>query len=199
MPAAIDWELEGLDLRSEMKSWRMKTCSKLLDQLKMGKYVLVRSSPFSGKSSLAALFSNFVKNYFQRIISIIPLRNEMNEYNLEYTLKNEIGLKSMELLEPSGKSEETANSTLLIIDEVQTTYKGNDDFWENIKLHAKNYKFFFVLCFAAYGSNVPDTSETTPFFFNYFFGMDLMRLEDDEYAEFITGYLKSVQGMSQFR
>ena len=80
---------------------------------------MVRAPLFSGKSSLPALFANFSKNYFQRIVIITPIRNEKNEYDLEYTLKKEFALKSMELLESSGlKLEEKGNSTLLITDEV---------------------------------------------------------------------------------
>ena len=189
-----DWVMEGLDIRSEMKSWRKTTCKILLGHLKEVQSVLVSAPPFSGKSSLATLFEEFANKFFQTTIFITPLRNQHNDYDLEYTLQKKTTLNSEQLLESSAlKGKKERNLTILIIDEVQLTYKDNKIFWDNMKLHSKSYNFY-LLCFAGYGSNVPDTSITTPMIFDIYFGMDLMQLTPDEYDEFIAGYLNSDKG-----
>ena len=187
------WETEGINLDSPIITLRKPTCQKLYKIIMQeDSLILIKGTPFSGKSALAQLFVKFIKNSYENTLYFIetPLRNEQEQVDMEYTLKKTFNKTSEELYE---YSKSLKDPLIIIIDEAQLIYQNHQKFWDAIK-KARKTSNIRVLCFSGYGTNAPDTSISTPVHFTHNYGNEVLHLEESEANELFQSYNNSTCG-----
>lgn len=154
--------LEGFPVDG-LHSERTETVHALSKALHDFKFILVRGTPFSGKTSLAYLLDSHLRqNANIRVMYLTMLEARPGEKWEDVWLR-----KFKESWEQTLTSSET-KSTYIILDEGQETYNltNHGELWRLIKKESDTPTLkLAIIVFAAYGSSHLGTSLSTPFQF----------------------------------
>ncbi len=185
-------------------------CAELFDKLGTSRAVLVRSPPYSGKTSLAKLFGIYYakKVPVARVISLsmlvcgithgLPLETAQKRF-LKHWLDFAIDVRKsgIDLCVPLDEEwvdvikQGRTGPTIIILDEAQILYHLGSDFllWNAIKLAQQGGNIQFLV-FAAYGEPPRDLSHisdcATPFTFNCYMGIAELRLHELECRQMLN-------------
>ena len=179
-----------------MLTLRTETCQELWKDLQARRLILIKSPPFSGKTSMAILFSQFLNDNLQKKkfeILNIGLTKGGNVGNFNYSMIDECFKQANDKFDSFKKFfDETSNhkdkTFILIIDEAQMLYKNCEDFLDVIKNKVKAN--LMVICFAGYGISQPETGISTPIDFNGHKSIQTLKLKESEFLELIHNYNK---------
>lgn len=195
---ATEWNPEGIMVNNKVISLREETCKQLLDELNTHGLLLIKSPPYTGKSSLSILFEFYISHSFFGALSYrIELHKIFN--NDEFTMKELDELFVQSKIKSTStdfflKCQTNSNQTFyLIIDEAQFLYKNCQSFLSSMKASQKsNLK---IICFAGYGINSPNTSISTPIEFVASKSVRRLNFSQNEFNEFLKNYNESKFGI----
>lgn len=153
---------------------------------------LVRSPPFSGKTSFCQLMQDYIQQHHHDTIVPIFLRFDLFSEGIDFRqyLLNVCGVDPDSLFRGEPKK-------FVLVDETQVIYSlGNDWFWNNIKRAMGDESSNIFLFFASYGDR-PDTKNpfgVTPVTFDHQYHLDVLKYERDEFAEYIKLFSETDAG-----
>jgi len=167
---------------------REETVKNLYRELKQKQVILIRSPPYSGKTSLSQLLANHIKlkvgeeNVIRlSLLRFIPGTMTFSEYWLQRT--------TLQLDENFLKKRD--QRFYIILDEVQILYPHeNDLLWrilKDIQSEPKEYHIYVIL-FAAYGYGAIGGGTGTPLSFAHTGGLDMILGSKSEVAELISDF-----------
>ncbi|GBC03499.1 hypothetical protein RclHR1_05150009 [Rhizophagus clarus] len=195
---------EGIDLNSSDICSREQTIQKLVDKIFKVGFLLVRSPPMSGKTSLGQLLEqHLVKNSSIRVIriSLIWMGIPTIPWTFEEEFQRLMGITWKKFHEC------VYIKTIFIVDEVQMLYvpqgepmsashHNGDVFWETIK-GCQQGGNFYIVAFAAYGykgawdlSSATRTMDVSPFAIpsENTWGIEDVYFTKDEYKEYFLRF-----------
>lgn len=182
--------VDGVDLRSLLISRRSETCLSLFS--KTTSSILMRSSPFSGKTSLAQIYEAYLKEEQEildvyRIVCIQPGMCKMDDKILDEICSAKYGRSIYDILFKNCQTK----PVYFILDEGQTTYGDNcPTFWSAIKKITSENSNFHLLCFSVYGDNAPGKILTTPMIFSEILGFETLKFTKAELNGLVMSYNK---------
>ncbi|RGB29701.1 hypothetical protein C1646_794910 [Rhizophagus diaphanus] len=211
---------EGIDLSSPDICRREQTIYKLVEKIKKAHFLLVRSPPMFGKTSLAQLLDqHLVKDSSIRTIriSILWMGNPNGSWTFEDEFQRLMGITWKKF-----QDECVYIKTIFIVDEVQMLYMPQGEtetashhngnvFWETIK-RCQQIGNLHIVAFAAYGykgawnfSSAIRTIDVSPYVIprENTWGIEDVRFTKDEYEDyflrFCRKYLKKMKDKNDIR
>eukprot|EP00727_Mastigamoeba_balamuthi_P012418 m51a1_g78 hypothetical protein (601) ;mRNA; f:246241-248567 len=183
---------------------RRETCEGLLAMVRAGGAFLIRAPPLSGKTGLAQLFTDFLREPGILPAPALVVRASLSPTRegvmSQITAESE-GLITAETIQnpPDGRM------IVLIVDEAQVGYRlPNDTFWTSLKKLNERAKkdAFSVLAFAAYGEKsdglniMPEAC--TPMAFDLWHQRDpsFVSLRTAEYSELVEDFNRMCRARS---
>jgi len=181
---------EGLWVNDPIISYREQTCRKIYDIITQEGIVLLRSPPFTGKTSIVSLLHHYisgigVKTYW---ISCLSFQEDLDEL-----FRRKINMSFKEIVQ-------TKEKTILLIDEAQILYflGQNHEFWRIIKeLQQSSNQYLNILFVASYGEapmSVGGTVYGTPVVFKSYLDISTMYFSEGEANEMIQSFHKTDEG-----
>ncbi|CAG8616901.1 6105_t:CDS:2, partial [Paraglomus occultum] len=181
---------EGVDVNSNLTFKRLETVTKLHSHLQNVRFLLVRSPPMSGKTSLAQLYENYLLNTHNELrifrISLIWLRKE-SDWDFTRQFEYYMGGVSWDTF----VHECDKIQTILIMDEIQVLYKPEvKRVLQGGSLH--------IVAFASYGyrgaySGPGYLKTISPFDLDEIntWNFEDVRYTEQEYADFFSVFCRS--------
>ncbi|CAG8598094.1 8930_t:CDS:2 [Diversispora eburnea] len=173
------YSIEGVSLTDPDISMRSEIIPSLIKDLMQKKIILIRSPPYSGKTSLAQLLENYLvqsQDFSEyRVIRISMLwasavKMKCNWETFGTVWEKIIGVSWIEWI---GQCKSIPS--ILIMDEVQKIYKDKHefdesmkntetamDFWDTIKANLQESSNVYIIMFGAYGYGVNSAGLSTP-------------------------------------
>eukprot|EP01132_Coremiostelium_polycephalum_P012003 gene12003-14683_t len=197
-----EYQSEGVNLQAKVITKRENTISSLFKELISKKVLLLRSPPFSGKTSICLLLSNHLQKIdceivrFKVNLPTTKLDDELLYFNNKWreTTKNDWEY---------WLNEETITNNrkrFVIIDEAQIAYKKDyEPFWNRIKelLNLSDNSNIYIFLVATYGE--AETRRLTPIAFSSTNSLDLssILLTESEYIELIENFNNNPNNLSK--
>ncbi|GBC08935.1 hypothetical protein RclHR1_00850016 [Rhizophagus clarus] len=202
---------EGIDLNSPDICSREQTIQKLVKKIYKAGFLLVRSPPMSGKTSLGQLLEqHLVKDSDIRVIRIscLWMGNPSGSWTYEEEFQRLMGITWEKFHEECFHIK-----TIFIIDGVQMLYVPSGEpmsasrhngnvFWETIK-RCQQVGNLFIVAFAAYGykgawdySSTTCTIDVSPFAISSenMWGIEDVRFTKDEYKDYFLRFCRTHLG-----
>ncbi|GBB99301.1 hypothetical protein RclHR1_03480005 [Rhizophagus clarus] len=202
---------EGIDLNSPDICSREQTIQKLVKKIYKAGFLLVRSPPMSGKTSLGQLLEqHLVKDSDIRVIRIscLWMGNPSGSWTYEEEFQRLMGITWKKFQEECFHIK-----TIFIIDEVQMLYVPNGEpmsasrhngnvVWETIK-RCQQVGNLFIIAFAAYGykgawdySSTTCTIDVSPFAISSenTWSIEDVRFTKDEYKDYFLRFCRTHLG-----
>jgi len=137
------------------KSMRKEKCRDLFKRLDSARVLLVKSSPFSGKTSLAFCFKQYlndcqIKNAYIDPCSIASQTPTKIIFNIDKDFENAIGMSPQALIDNSKVSDPPF---IVIVDEAQTIYNNENFIFLLKRLRDMKESQLLMILFASYGEN----------------------------------------------
>ncbi|PKC15985.1 hypothetical protein RhiirA5_407558, partial [Rhizophagus irregularis] len=211
---------EGIDLSSPDICKREQTIHKLVKKIEKTRFLLIRSPPMFGKTSLAQLLDqHLVKDSSIRVIriSILWMGNPSGSWTFESGFQRLMGITWEKFQEECDYIK-----TIFIVDEVQMLYVPQGEpktasrhngnvFWETIK-RCQQIGNLHIVAFAAYGykgawnlTSATHTMDVSPFAIpsENTWSIENVRFTKDEYEDyflrFCRKYLKKIEDENDIR
>ena len=172
------------------------------DWLKKQRFCLLRAPPFSGKTSVATLLSDYLHRKGHNVVQLSALGKGSKYQEIDECWKLRTGKSWKEWLR-------VASPTTIIVDETQLWYDygSGHPFWQDIKDQMQRQKSTFndnlrILFIAAYGEGpqkvTSSGSTSTPIQFDEkcTLNIDFIRFNEEEFNELISNYNKTALGES---
>ncbi|RHZ86763.1 hypothetical protein Glove_46g66 [Diversispora epigaea] len=173
------YSIEGISLTDPDISMRPGIIPSLIKDLMQKRVILVRSPPYSGKTSLAQLLENYLvqsQDFSKyRVIRISMIwgsfvKMKCNWETFGTVWEKIIGVSWVEWIGQCGSI-----PSILIMDEVQKIYKGEHkfdenmkntetaiEFWDTVKASLQGLSNFYIIMFGAYGYGANSAGLSTP-------------------------------------
>ncbi|GAM27647.1 hypothetical protein SAMD00019534_108230 [Acytostelium subglobosum LB1] len=185
------YQTEGIDIESVTITKRTETLNEVYRQLSEKRVLLLRSPPFSGKTSFCTLLSQYLQSMSVDVIKYrlrlppVAMDDEMVFFKQDW---EHITKQSWEYWLDQGTA---TRARFIIIDEAQIAYrKDYMSFWLRIKelMDVKNNALIHILLVATYGD--AETDRATPVEFGVNNSLDLsdLLLTRSEFLELVTNF-----------
>jgi hypothetical protein len=182
--------VESILLKETIICKRKDSISTIIETVNDKKTMLIRSPPFTGKTSIAHLLTDELKNLNKKVFSLTFLpfaytpQLTTNEYFRKETGKDFLGWANEDVY--------------FVLDELQVLYQKKDDqLWIWMKeIMGKAQNAPKVIAFATYGSQKQKTTRfTTPCKFGAELGIDLVFATQNEVSEYVKAFNKISNGL----
>ncbi|KYQ91845.1 hypothetical protein DLAC_07649 [Tieghemostelium lacteum] len=180
---------EGIhNLQSPLTLFREELCMKVLKHLDTNNVTLIRSPPFTGKTSFGQIFHEYLKKTKQKVyirrVSVIWLEYDGVE-NFQNSWKMYTGRTFSDWFKFA-----KSNDVYFILDEVQVLYDTSlaiyDLFWNKIK---SSFHRITILMLAGYGEKL-GSQHSTPISLPHYEDPQILFLKLSEYHELCKVYTK---------
>lgn len=192
---------EGIDPNSPKIVKRSETVDKIISHLQTLNVVLIKSPPMTGKTSMATIVVDKLRESAKKksliiSLSMVDLSRSDTNWDFVKQFESRSGLQWSELYTTSQK-----RTIYIVFDEAQLIYNMKDEngkllpshnskvVWDSIKSILSDISSDIkVLLFAAYGSSHQNAELSTPVQFEAgktMFGIDVMNYKDEELREYV--------------